>query len=97
MEEDIIVADENFRIASETIRYYGEFLSFHLGVYEWFLKQVANSAIQDERITERMWNILGNLKGIKETIKNAAEIIGQHSTSFVEAIDEADKFLYGNR
>ena len=66
MEEDIIVADENFRIASETIRNYGEFLSFHLGVYEWVLKQVANSAIQDERITERMWNILGNLKGIKE-------------------------------
>ena len=45
MEEDIIVADENFRIASETIRNYGEFLSFHLGVYEWVLKQVANLSL----------------------------------------------------
>ncbi|MDO4453837.1 MAG: hypothetical protein Q4B90_05010 [Eubacteriales bacterium] len=97
MAEDIIVADENFQMASEMIRKYGEFLNLHLGAYEWILNQVINSAVQDEQITEKLQNILENVNGIKEVIKSTAEVIGQQSVSFVEAIDEADKFLYGNR
>ncbi len=96
MAEDLIVADGNFQFASKTIRNYGNFLNIHLGAYEWVLNEVINTAIQDEQITARIQKLLENLSGIKEAIKIATDTIGQYSIEFVEAVDEADKFLYGN-
>jgi len=93
---DLIVADENFQFASKTIKNYGHFLNIHLGAYEWILNEVVNTAIRDKQITEKIQKLLENLSGIKDTIKTVSDMIGRYSIDFVEAVDKADKFLYGN-
>lgn len=95
MEEDVIVADENFRFASYIIKNYGSFLYLHLDVYEWILRQVNECAIQDDAITCVLNEILEGMAGVKEGIREAVCQIWECSISFVEDIDEADQFLYG--
>ena len=95
MEEDIIVTDENFRLASNRIKNYGNFLYQTLTEYEWILLQVSYHAIQDPMISRILGKLLENLPQIRQSIKSAADTIGQYSLSFVEEIDQADQFLYG--
>lgn len=95
MEEDVIVTDENFRLASNVIKNYGNFLYQNLTEYEWILLQVSYYAIRDPMVSRILEKLSENLPQIRQSIKSAADIIGQYSLSFVEEIDETDQFLYG--
>ena len=95
MEGDIIVADENFQIASNVIKNYGNFLFSNLKIYKWILDQVLEQSIKDQEISAVLRRIRGGLEEIAETVKDASDKIGQCSLDFVKNVDETDQFLYG--
>ncbi len=93
--KDIIITDENFRLASNRIRNYGSFLFFHLEIYEHLLKQVCEQAIKDQEICKVLNETIEEIESIKGEIKDITDQISQYSLSFIEEIDRADQFLYG--
>ncbi len=92
---DVIVTDENFRLASNRIRNYGNFLFFYMEVYERLLQEVCGQAIQDEEICKALSGRIEEIAALKQEIKDITDRIGQDALEFVEEIDRADQFLYG--
>ncbi|MCI7812531.1 MAG: hypothetical protein SO016_11560 [Lachnospiraceae bacterium] len=96
MGRDVIVTDENFQLASQVIKSYGDFLYEKFVEYEWILIQVSYQAIQDSFIDGVLQKISENFPEIRREMEDAVHTIGEYAISFLEEIDEADQFLYEN-
>ncbi len=93
-EGDLIVFDQEFNYAAKQIRNYSDALNHRMDKYTSILREITASAIQDELIVARLEDLASAVEAVRTQVEGAGKTAGRLCTSYVQQIDEADRFLY---
>ena len=91
---DVIVFDEEYSFAANGISNYGNALIQLIEGYTTSLETILEVAIQDEKISTQLREIVAQLAPMKSDIERLCKEAKSLCETYVTEIDSADQFLY---
>lgn len=88
------VADQEFISAGNAIGSYAEALVRMIDGYTASVKKICDNAIQDQLICQRLSSLTEQVNSLRDPLEDISKQAAKDCKAFVEAIDNADKFLY---
>lgn len=91
---DVIVFDEEYSFAANGISNYGNALIQLIEGYTTSLETILEVAIQDEKISTQLREIVAQLEPMKSHIESLCKEAKSLCETYVTEIDSVDQFLY---
>lgn len=88
------VADQEFISAGNAIGAYAEALVGMIRDYTVAVRKICDNAIHDQQITQRLSSLTEQVNSLCGPLESISKQASKDCKAFVDAIDDADKFLY---
>lgn len=93
-DKNIIVFDEEYAYAAKEILDYGNALISYIDKYTKLVNRILEKAIIDVEISLRVLGIVNRVEALKSVLETISKEASSLCKSYVEEIDNADKYLY---
>jgi len=93
-ENDLIVVDEDYTIASRAVDEYCTFLNKAIHNYVLTMDAILDEAVKDELISKKLKQLVEQVRPMVSTLEGIQTSLYTDIAGFITEIDDTDNFLY---
>ena len=95
--ENLLVKDDEYLTVEYKAKKYGAFLAESCAYYNKILQYIVTNAVKDQLISDGFNGILEQVLPIPDRLTTWKDDMSSSLGTYMQEIDEADSFLYGER
>lgn len=96
MNKEVVCAEDELKMASNSISTYGDFLASSIEDYIVILQDIRDISIKDYVIDPQLDEAIRILAPMKENIEDECKAVTSSMSSYISEIEKADNFQFPN-